>query len=76
MYLVAFFASKTYLVTEQTFQLHGTFWIFGVINCTCFVYLYFQLPETEGKSLEEIESLYAGNKPRTSINRGPRIEER
>lgn len=64
MYLVAFFASKTYLSTEKSFHLHGTFWFFGAINCLCFIYLYFQLPETEGKSLQEIESLFAGKRRR------------
>ncbi|PNF40881.1 hypothetical protein B7P43_G15378, partial [Cryptotermes secundus] len=64
MYLVAFFASKTYLSTEKSLHLHGTFWFFGVINCICLVYLYFQLPETEGKSLQEIESLFARKRRR------------
>jgi predicted MFS family arabinose efflux permease len=64
MYLVAFFASKTYLSTEKTLHLHGTFWLFGAINCLCFVYLYFQLPETEGKSLQEIERLFADKRRR------------
>jgi predicted MFS family arabinose efflux permease len=59
MYLVAFFASKTYLSTEKIFHLHGAFWFFGAVNCMCFVYLYFHLPETEGKSLQEIEGLFA-----------------
>ncbi|KAJ9575355.1 hypothetical protein L9F63_025692 [Diploptera punctata] len=62
MYIVAFVAAKTYLMTEHVFKLHGTYWFFGAVNILCFVYLYFQLPETEGKSLQEIEALFAGKK--------------
>ncbi|XP_069690859.1 facilitated trehalose transporter Tret1-like isoform X2 [Periplaneta americana] len=64
MYLVGFIASKTYLATEHSMHLYGCFWFFCAINCLCFVYLFFQLPETEGKSLEEIERLFASNKRR------------
>ncbi|XP_069690338.1 facilitated trehalose transporter Tret1-like isoform X1 [Periplaneta americana] len=65
MYLVGFLASKTYLATEHAMHLYGCFWFFCAINCVCFVYLFFQLPETEGKSLEEIERLFANNKRRS-----------
>jgi hypothetical protein len=60
-YIVSFVAAKTYLSTEHGLQLYGSFWFFGAINCLCFVFLYFLLPETEGKSLEEIERLFARN---------------
>jgi SP family arabinose:H+ symporter-like MFS transporter len=64
VYFVCFIAAKTFLSTEHSMQLYGSFWLFGAINCFCFAFLYFLLPETEGKSLEEIESLFAGNKGR------------
>jgi sugar porter (SP) family MFS transporter len=34
---------------------HGTFWIYAAICAVGFVFLWFRLPETKGKSLEEIE---------------------
>jgi hypothetical protein len=64
VYIGWFIAAKTFLSIEDGLQLHGSFWLFGAINCFCFAFLYFQLPETEGKSLEEIERLFASNKTR------------
>ncbi len=32
-----------------------TFWIFGAICVAGFLFVYFQLPETKGKTLEESE---------------------
>jgi facilitated trehalose transporter len=64
IYFMSFIAAKTYLNIEHSIQLYGSFWLFGVINCLCFAFLYFLLPETEGKTLEEIERLFAGNKHR------------
>ncbi|XP_021920752.1 facilitated trehalose transporter Tret1-like [Zootermopsis nevadensis] len=61
-YIASFIAAKTFLSTEHSLQMYGSFWFFGVVNCLCFAFLYFLLPETEGKSLEEIEHLFAGNK--------------
>jgi facilitated trehalose transporter len=64
IYIGCFIAAKTFLSIEHGLQLYGSFWLFGVINCFCFAFLYFLLPETEGKSLEEIERLFAGYKHR------------
>jgi hypothetical protein len=54
-YVFLFLASKTYLDVENGFLLHGAFWFYGGISCVGFVFLYFRLLETEGKTLEEIE---------------------
>lgn len=35
--------------------LAGTFFFYGLISLLGFVYLYFLLPETEGKTLQDIE---------------------
>jgi hypothetical protein len=54
-YVFLFLASKTYLDIEHGLLLHGAFWLYGGINCIGFLFLYFRLLETEGKTLEEIE---------------------
>ncbi|XP_069690857.1 facilitated trehalose transporter Tret1-like [Periplaneta americana] len=64
-YIMSFLAAKTFLGMDNALQLYGSFWFFGAVNGICFVYLYFQLPETEGKTLEEIERLFAGKKRRS-----------
>ena len=55
------------LVLTQTFPLlnsalkaHGTFWIYGGICAVSFVVIFLKLPETKGKSLEEIEKVFLG----------------
>jgi hypothetical protein len=64
IYIMSFIAAKTFLSIEHGLQLYGSFWLFGAINCFCLVFLYFLLPETEGKTLAEIERLFAGYKQR------------
>ncbi|PSN31571.1 hypothetical protein C0J52_20809 [Blattella germanica] len=63
-YVMIFLAINTYLTMEHNLQLYGTFWSYGAISVVGFVYLYFQLPETEGKTLEEIEQIFAAKKLR------------
>lgn len=41
-------------------SLAGTFFFYGLINVLGGVVLYFMLPETEGRTLKEIEDHYAG----------------
>lgn len=45
----------TFPLLNQAFGPSGTFWIYGIICIAGFVYIYRVLPETKGKSLEEIE---------------------
>lgn len=45
----------TFPFLNKAFGASGTFWIYGVICIAGFIYIYRRLPETKGKSLEEIE---------------------
>ncbi|WP_369403680.1 sugar porter family MFS transporter [Geofilum rubicundum] len=45
----------TFPFLNDAFGASGTFWIYGVICLAGFVFIYRILPETKGKSLEEIE---------------------
>eukprot|EP00043_Microstomoeca_roanoka_P008454 m.81381 g.81381 ORF g.81381 m.81381 type:complete len:588 (+) comp14247_c0_seq2:59-1822(+) len=47
------FLSLTSALTEA-----GTFWLYSGISFLSIVYVYFALPETKGRSLEEIEALF------------------
>lgn len=44
---------------------HYTYLVFAIINCLIFVATYFFLPETAGRSLEEIDEIFAKSNSRT-----------
>lgn len=46
------------MVEEITFP--GTFWFYSAVGLSGAIVLYFTLPETEGKTLDEIEDHFAG----------------
>ncbi|XP_075984887.1 facilitated trehalose transporter Tret1-like isoform X2 [Anticarsia gemmatalis] len=61
-YVIFFLAAKTNYNIEYAFHLSGTFAIYAVFGFVGTIYLYFFLPETEKKTLAEIESFYKGNR--------------
>ena len=51
----------TFLSLIQIIGAPGTFWFYSIIGIMAWVFVYFLVPETKGKSLEEIEAnLHAG----------------
>jgi predicted MFS family arabinose efflux permease len=43
----------------------GAFWLYGVITIGAWLFAFFMVPETKGKTLEQIEAHWrAGKKPR------------
>ncbi|MCA1745272.1 MAG: sugar porter family MFS transporter [Bacteroidales bacterium] len=52
----------TFPFLNDAFGASGTFWIYGVICLTGFIFIYRILPETKGKSLEEIEKELNNNR--------------
>lgn len=66
----AFNWSCTFLVTKtfndilESIGAHGTFWMFGAICVFAMVFTYIWVPETKGKTLEEIEKKLSGRRSR------------
>ncbi|KOB65308.1 Sugar transporter [Operophtera brumata] len=56
-----FLATKTNINLDETFHLSGTYAIYASFGVVGSIYLYFFLPETENKSLVEIEAFYKGD---------------
>lgn len=58
-----FFVSiKTYYDLEQCISLFGMICLYSVVGVIGTVFVYVFLPETEGKTLEEIEEHFSNNK--------------
>ncbi|ADZ09543.1 sugar transporter [Methanobacterium lacus] len=50
----------TFLTIIELLGASGTFWLYGVIAVLSLLFVYYRVPETKGKSLEEIERLCIG----------------
>ena len=52
-------------------DLHGVFWTYSLFCLICCFYVYYYLPETRGKTLLEIQSIFVG--ARMTKNNGSNI---
>ncbi|MCH9626908.1 MAG: putative metabolite transport protein CsbC [Chlamydiales bacterium] len=48
----------TFLTLIKTLGQANTFWLYGLISIGCWLFIYFVVPETKGKTLEEIEQFW------------------
>lgn len=58
-YILAFLVSKTWLNLQNLIYLHGCFFLYGIFAGIGILYVFVCLPETEGKTLAEIEKHFA-----------------
>ncbi len=56
LWAACFILTYTFPLLNQLFKASGTFWLYGCICLLGFLFILRRLPETKGKSLEEIES--------------------
>lgn len=61
-YTFAFFSNKLFLSMVSTLALSGTFWLYSVVAIVSCILFYFVLPETEGRTLIDIEEHFLGKK--------------
>lgn len=55
LWSACFVLTYTFPLLNSNFGASGTFWLYGVICVAGFIFIYKNLPETKGKSLEQIE---------------------
>jgi len=55
LWVACFILTYTFPLLNEWLQASGTFWLYGVICLAGFFFIRMRLPETKGKSLEEIE---------------------
>ncbi|XP_035919642.1 uncharacterized protein LOC118517520 [Anopheles stephensi] len=65
-YIFGFIANKTFLKMLAVFTLPGTFCIYSLVTIIGAMILYKVLPETEGKSLQEIETYFLSRNERSA----------
>jgi SP family xylose:H+ symportor-like MFS transporter len=56
LWLASFLLTFTFPILNQGLGTAGTFWIYGAICMAGFLFVLARVPETKGKTLEEIES--------------------
>jgi SP family sugar porter-like MFS transporter len=55
LWAACFILTYTFPLLNQLLKASGTFWLYGCICLLGFMFILRRLPETKGKSLEEIE---------------------
>lgn len=55
LWLASFLLTYTFPLLNNAFGASGTFWLYGIICIAGLSFIYQKLPETKGKTLEEIE---------------------
>lgn len=60
-YIMGFITTKTYYNLETTLTLPGILLMYSIFDVIGMFYMYFFLPETEGRTLEEIELHFSDN---------------
>lgn len=61
-YIFGFAANKVFLNMIHSLTLPGTFWLYGALSLIGTIILYYTLPETEGRTLHDIQLHFSGQK--------------
>lgn len=61
-WVLTFLYVKNLPILMVSIGMHGTVWLFAVINISLASVLYFIMPETRGKSMEQIVEMLRDNK--------------
>ena len=57
---LAFIVTKFFASLQEAAGLDGSFWLFGFACLLAVMYVFRRVPETKGRSLEDIEQFFAG----------------
>lgn len=60
LWLACFILTYTFPILNKWLMASGTFWLYAMICLAGFVFILKKVPETKGKSLEEIEIKLTG----------------
>ncbi|XP_014203272.1 facilitated trehalose transporter Tret1-like [Copidosoma floridanum] len=65
-WFLVFLVTKTYPTLKDVFHASGAFWIFAVVMYLATAFILFVVPETKGKSIQEVQDLLLGRKKNKS----------
>lgn len=60
-YVMSFITTKTYLNLERSLSLWGTIFLYGLFGVVGFIFIFLYVPETERRTLEDIEVHFSDN---------------
>ncbi|KAM7357345.1 solute carrier family 2 member nebulosa isoform 2-T3 [Cochliomyia hominivorax] len=67
-WVLAFIVTKTFVNLKEALGSGETFWLFAGITVVGFIFVFVFVPETKGKSLNEIQDELSGKSPRNQSN--------
>ena len=73
-WLCSFMVTKTFVYLIRYLTEAGTFWLYGSLAFCSVLFVYFMIPETKGKSLEEIQ-IYFENRTKREKPANPEVQE-
>lgn len=62
LWAACFILTYTFPILNNWLKASGTFWVYGGICFAGFIYIFYRLPETKGKTLEAIENEFIDKK--------------
>ncbi len=62
LWIASFGLTYTFPLLNSALNAYGTFWLYALICIAGFLFIFNKLPETKGKSLEEIENSFGKSK--------------
>jgi MFS transporter, SP family, xylose:H+ symportor len=60
LWIASFLLTFTFPILNRTLGSAGTFWIYGAVCLAGFFFVYWRVPETKGRTLEQVERELAG----------------
>jgi SP family arabinose:H+ symporter-like MFS transporter len=55
LWIAVYFVTQFFPILLESFGAAKTFWFFGIFTLFAFLFVYYKVPETKGKTLEQIE---------------------
>lgn len=74
-WVLAFIVTKTFKNLNDGLGNGGTFWLFAGVTLVGVIFVFLAVPETKGKSLNEIQQELAGNRNKSQVEAANGVEK-